>query len=184
MPGRRTIIGVIGSGSSPHTDISRQLGAWIAHQGFHLVNGGGRGVMQAVAEGFHQSPRRKGLVIGVLPSTTACQTPVERINYQSPSGYPNDFVDIPIFTHLPFSGSRGMETASRNHIVVLSSDFIVALPGSEGTRSEIQLCRDYRKPHVVLNRNKAWQSLEGSGSTLVNTLEDVYEAIMQWKNAG
>lgn len=42
-------------------------------------------------------------------------------------------------THLPLSGPFGTEDRSRNHISILSSDVVVALPGGDGTSSELQL---------------------------------------------
>ena len=41
-----------------------------------------------------------------------------------------------------------MDPLSRNHINVLSSDVIVALPGGAGTRSEVELAVMYRKPVI------------------------------------
>lgn len=181
MRPRRTIIGVIGSGDRAYPELSHPLGEWIARREFHLLNGGGGGVMQAVAEAFQQSEAPAGQVIGVLPANTACEHPKERVRHRPPDGYPNPFVDISIVTHLPLSGSRGRETASRNHIVVLSADFIVALPGSLGTASEIQLALEYGKPHVLLNADRVWESFRGKGAALVENLDAVFEAIERWR---
>jgi hypothetical protein len=52
-------------------------------------------------------------------------------------------VEVPIHTHLPLSGLLGREPGSRNHLNVLSSDVMVALPGEEGTRSEVTLRIDH-----------------------------------------
>lgn len=180
MQPRRKIIGVIGSGSRAYAELSRPLGSWIARAGFHLLNGGGGGVMQAVAEGFQETDNRAGLVIGVLPAKSSCDTPEFRKQHRAPEGYPNPFIDIPLHTHLPFSGNLGKETASRNHIVVLSADFIVALPGSEGTASEIQLALEYGKPHVLMNTAQVWESFREKGAVLVDNLETVYLAIENW----
>lgn len=54
------------------------------------------------------------------------------------SGYPNKWVEIPIFTHLP-GGETGTDLLSRNHINVLTSEVMVALPGGTGTASEVAL---------------------------------------------
>ena len=64
-------------------------------------------------------------------------------------GYPNQWVEIPVLTHLPLSGERGMEPMSRNHINVLSSDVIVALPGDAGTLSEVRLAVRYERPVIA-----------------------------------
>lgn len=56
-----------------------------------------------------------------------------------PPNYPNPHVELAIATHLPVSGKEGMSASSRNHINILTSDAVVALPGSHGTASEVQL---------------------------------------------
>ena len=132
----------MGSGSSPHTARCTQLGSWLAAQGFHLLTGGGGGVMGSVSRAFRSVPDRRGLVIGVLPC-------VEGNPGRPESGYPNSWVDVPIFTHLPLRGPRGTELQSRNHINVLSSDVVVALPGGPGTRSEVELALTYGRPLIA-----------------------------------
>ena len=97
--------------------------------------------MNAVSEGFASVADRAGLVIGVLPARDDDVA-------SPPSGYPNRFVELSIKTHLPFSGARGTDIASRNHINVLTSDVVVAMPGSLGTRSEVVLALRYGKPLV------------------------------------
>ena len=66
-----------------------------------------------------------------------------------PPGYPNDFAEVVIQTHLATSGASGMDLTSRNHINILSSDVVVALPGGAGTLSEVQLANIYRKPTIA-----------------------------------
>lgn len=96
--------------------------------------------MAAVSQAFHETPDRQGLVIGILPSDAASIRPK--------AGYPNPWVEIPICTHLPLSGAQGGELRSRNHINVLSSDVIIALPGGAGTSSEVALALAYERPVV------------------------------------
>ena len=96
--------------------------------------------MEAVSRAFHSVPDRRGFVIGVLPGEAG--RPLE--------GYPNPWVEIPIATHLPFSGEQGTEVRSRNHINVLSADAIIVLPGGAGTASEVHLAIEYRKPLAAL----------------------------------
>ncbi|MEC9301433.1 MAG: molybdenum cofactor carrier protein [Acidobacteriota bacterium] len=134
--GRLPIVAVIGSGVDDHDDLAQPLGQWLAGQDVHLLTGGGSGVMEAVSRSFHSVPDRRGLVIGVLPGEAG----------RSPEGYPNPWVEIPIATHLPFSGEQGTEVRSRNHINVLSADAIIVLPGGAGTASEVDLAIKYRKP--------------------------------------
>ncbi|CAE8608824.1 unnamed protein product [Polarella glacialis] len=64
----------------------------------------------------------------------------------APRGYPNEFVDVAVRTHLPSSGSAGQSLLSRNHISVLSADVIVALPGGRGTASQVELALNYGVP--------------------------------------
>lgn len=134
---RLPIIGVMGSGREEHPRAA-QLGAWLATRPVHLLTGGGKGVMTAVSRAFAESPERAGMVIGVLPSAGAKPEPE--------AGYPNAWVEIPIVTHLPHSGKRGESERSRNHINVLSSDVVIALPGGEGTASEVRLALRYGRP--------------------------------------
>lgn len=141
MRARLPIVGVVGSGTSAHADKALPLGRLLASCGVHLLTGGGGGVMQAVSQGFFETVDRRGMVIGVLPWESTTKGP--------PKGYPNPFVEIPIQTHLPWSGERGEDPLSRNHINVLSADLVIALPGSSGTASEIRLALRYGKRVVV-----------------------------------
>lgn len=43
----------------------------------------------------------------------------------------------------------GQDLTSRNHINILSSELIVALPGGPGTLSEVQLAQIYAKPAIA-----------------------------------
>ena len=140
-PNRVPIVGVMGSGSEGHIERATPLGRWLAESGVHLLTGGGGGVMAAVCKSFYSVRHRTGSVIGIIPWDEDAGKPRE--------GYPNPWVEIPIYTHLPLSGGQGTEPLSRNHINVLSSDVIVALPGGTGTASEVTLAVDYRRPIVA-----------------------------------
>ena len=138
---RLPIVGVMGSGSRPYLERASPLGSWLAECGVHLLTGGGGGVMAAVCKSFYETPNRRGLVIGILPSDDSLKKP--------PDGYPNQWIEIPVLTHLPSSGERGTEPMSRNHINILSSDVIVALPGDAGTASEVELAVRYQRPIIA-----------------------------------
>lgn len=140
---RLPIVGVMGSGPNPHSQRASKIGAWLAGLGVHLLTGGGAGVMESVSKAFYNSVNRMGLVIGIIPGTFT------ESGYTSAEGYPNRWVEIPIFTHLPLSGAQGKDLMSRNHVNILSSDVIIALPGSAGTISEIKLARQYNKPLIA-----------------------------------
>lgn len=145
---RLPIVGVMGSGKEPHTERASAIGRWLAHQNVHLLTGGGGGVMESVSRAFFEVFDRKGQVIAIIPGETTDE------GHKPLSGYPNPWVEIPIFTHLPLSGERGTEPLSRNHINVLSSDVIIALPGSAGTASEVTLALHYHKPVIAYISNR------------------------------
>src|SRR5262245_34876480 len=131
--GRRRIVAVIGSGVSadPHCEA---VGRLIASLGCDLLTGAGGGVMEAVSRAFYETSPREGIVIGIVPGTVEPLPAVERreqvtVTYDVPSGYPNPWIELAIYTRLPDSGRRGTLGSSRNHINVLTADAIVALAG-------------------------------------------------------
>eukprot|EP01065_Artemidia_motanka_P030410 TRINITY_DN3642_c2_g1_i1.p1 TRINITY_DN3642_c2_g1~~TRINITY_DN3642_c2_g1_i1.p1 ORF type:complete len:159 (+),score=30.15 TRINITY_DN3642_c2_g1_i1:62-478(+) len=138
MAKRRFVVGVMGSGADEHTELSEPLGRMLAEEGVDLLTGGGDGVMRAVARAFVSTPGRTGISIGVLPgtSTTAVGWREQSVRFDAepaadvrpPHGYPNEYVELPIKTHLPSSGGLGCTVGSRNHINVLTPDVVVALP--------------------------------------------------------
>ncbi len=137
---RRTIVGVMGSGSRGFRHLAAPLGELIAERGGHLLTGGGAGVMAAVAKAFCAVSDRQGLSIGIVKShdLPLASPQTGRRDYR-PAAV-NDWVEIPIYTHLPLS-SEAVE--SRNHLNVLTADVLVALPGSSGTLSEVRLRCQY-----------------------------------------
>ena len=138
--GRIPIVGVFGSGDEAHAALAAPLGRFLADAGVHLLTGGGRGIMTAVARAFTAVRPRRGLSLGILPGDAGTGA--------APDGYPNAFVEIAIRTHLPRM-ARGTAPGSRNHLNVLSCDAAVALPGGEGTRSEVDLALRYRRPLIA-----------------------------------
>ena len=161
---KRPIVGVMGSGSEAWGERAEPLGRWLAGRGVHLLTGGGQGVMASVSQAFHDTAGRDGLVIGVLPCGPD--------GPGSPRpGYPNAWVELPIRTHLPLSGTQGHELGSRNAINVLTADVVVALPGSAGTRSEVELAVRHGRPVV------AWADASElpvpEGVTRASSLEEV-----------
>lgn len=139
---RLPVVGVMGSSRDPHDHLAAPLGAWLATLDVHLLTGAGRATMTAVSRAFADVEERRGLVIGICPATD------EDPGTNRP-GYPNPWVELPIVTHLPLSGPLGTEDRSRNHINVLSSTVVVALPGGDGTASEVQLAVRYGRPVVA-----------------------------------
>ncbi len=139
---RLPIIGVMGSGKDGREELARPLGHWLAKNGYHLLTGGGAGVMEAVARAFTEVEPREGLSIGIIPGLTGEE------EWRPPAGYPNPCIELPVYTHLPESGRNGTHPLSRNHINILSSDLLVFLPGGAGTHSELELARRYGKPYI------------------------------------
>ena len=164
---RRTIVGVMGSGSDRHEDKALELGAAIADAGFHLLEGGSQGAMAAVAEGFCRVDNREGLLVGIIPGEVKGGT------YTPKSGYPNHCIELPIFTHLP--GHKSDFSDSRNHLNVLSSDVIVVLPGGKGTLSELKMALDYGKPVIPFLSDPA--ELNGFDTLALNAVSDI-DAVM------
>ena len=149
LASRLPVVGVMGSGREPHTERARRVGEWIARAGYHLLTGGGRGVMAAVTEAFVGVPARRGLAIGILPAAAGGSPGAAR------PGYPNPWVEIAVRTHLDQVGAHGSGPASRNHLNVLSSDVVIILPGSAGTASEARLAVHYGRPCVAWLADRA-----------------------------
>ena len=168
---RLPIVGVMGSGEVEWADRTTELGQWLAAKDVHLLTGGGGGVMASISRAFFEVPNRKGVVIGVLP----CEAD-DRLS-RPKEGYPNPWVEIPIVTHLPLSGNQGTDPLSRNHINILSSDVVIALPGGPGTISEVELAKQYNRPLVAYVHERS--ELPGLPPTvpIVNTLVAVQEFI-------
>ena len=141
-PKRHPIVGVMGSGKDEHAAIAEPLGIAIARAGWHLLTGGGLGVMAATSRAFTRTHPRAGLALGILRGD---------IDGRLLPDYPNEHVEIPIATHL--AGGE-TEFGSRNHLNVLTADVVIALPGAVGTRAEIKLSLGYGKSIVV---HDAWR---------------------------
>jgi uncharacterized protein (TIGR00725 family) len=141
------IVAVFGQGSAlarERAGLARQVGAMVARLDAHLLTGGGYGVMAAAAEGFVAVVPRAGLSIGIVPRGQ--DSPFDVPN-RDPEGraYPNPFVEIAIMTPLPPRAQDWRNVPARNHINVLTADAIVALPGGEGTRNELDMAAAYRE---------------------------------------
>ena len=114
-------VGVIG-GASPRQeflDKAQKIGRLIAEKGALLVCGGLSGVMEAAARGASEAG---GLSIGILPGGSIRDA--------------NPYIDVPVATAMGFS---------RNMLVVINSDVLIAVDGEYGTLSEIAYGRVYGK---------------------------------------
>lgn len=125
-------IGVIGGNSADDSTraLAESVGREIALRKATLVCGGRGGVMESACKGAREAG---GITVGILPG-------------EDRSGA-NRFVDIPIVTGMGIG---------RNILVVRSSQAVIALEGSHGTRSEISFALQMGTPVIGLN---AWQEI-------------------------
>lgn len=133
------IVGIMGSHRDDNIsmDEARILGEAVAKRGHVLLTGGGTGVMRAASQGAYMAG---GLVIGILPNDRG----------RLLEGYPNEFIDIPIYT--------GMYEA-RNVINAKTPHLIIALAGGPGTLSEMALALKGDVPVIGLHAPRF--SMEG-----------------------
>lgn len=144
VPGmsKHPVVGVMGSGCEEHWESAGPLGGLLARLGTHLLTGGGEGVMGAVSRAFVRAKPRPGLCLAVLPGE------IENSRCDAPPGYPNEFAELVVRTHLPARGTDGDSLRSRNWINALTSDALVFLPGGAGTESEARIARQLGKPAI------------------------------------
>lgn len=122
----RIRIGVIG-GARPKPAFEAQaleVGRLIAEAGAVLVCGGLSGVMTAAARGAREAG---GPTIGILPGASA--------------GEANPYIDVAIATGLGYT---------RNALVVMNTDALIAVDGEFGTLSEIAYGNIFGKPVIGL----------------------------------
>lgn len=170
------MIAVIGSGIDEHQNLSIPLGRWLAENGYSLINGGGEGVMLSTAKAFKSVKKRTGVIVGIIPSNPNCLLTEVPKSHNPPPKYPNKYTEVVIQTHLHLSGSMGKEFASRNHIIILSAEKIVALPGGNGTQSEIELAIEYKKPLILLGQNDEWNEYK-KHAFMAKTVDEATEKI-------
>ncbi len=138
----RPIVAVIGASSAPDDVcmMAADIGAEIARHRWHLICGGGDGVMEAACRGFIEAREEPGIVtLGVLPTED--------------NSFANPFVEVPIPT--------GMGWA-RNAVITRTADGVVAIGGCSGTLSEIAFAWQMGKPIAALVKSGGWsQKLAG-----------------------
>ncbi|HEX2695615.1 MAG TPA: TIGR00725 family protein [Acidobacteriota bacterium] len=123
---KRPRIGVIG-GARPDMasrEAAARVGELIAKAGAILICGGLGGVMEAAALG---AKKAGGLTIGILPG----RSPAEA----------NPSIDVPVATGMGYT---------RNALVALNADALIAIDGEYGTLSEIAYGVIYGKTVVGL----------------------------------
>src|SRR5438874_7431929 len=127
------IVGVMASGKNERLDdeqrrLAREVGTAIAKLGYHLLTGGGGGLMKAVGQAFLNEKRKllkakrpAGNLISILrakelPQLNKNGKRIWQANADNGRG------EIVIRTHLPLSGNKGSDPLSRNHINALTAD--------------------------------------------------------------
>jgi uncharacterized protein (TIGR00725 family) len=132
--GHRVQIAVAGAGACGRATarLAHAVGREVARAGAVLVCGGLGGAMAAAARGAAEAG---GIVIGLLPG------------YDRRAGN----------RHLTVAVPTGLGHA-RNVLVAAAGDVLIAVPGAEGTRSEVALARVLGRPVVGLG---AWHDVPG-----------------------
>jgi len=169
----KTTVGVMGSGSEEHGLLAVPLGELLARLRVNLLTGAGGGVMTSVSRAFLGANPAEGITMGIVPCAG-----IDHRAERKP-GYPNPFVQLSIVTHLPYSGQRGKDDLSRNHINILSSAAIVALPGGDGTASEVELAMNYRKPIVAFSADPSQVANFHRDVPRVSAISDVEKFLLE-----
>jgi hypothetical protein len=123
---KKTRIGVIGGRTADKRTAAaaRRVGELVAKAGAVLVCGGLGGVMAAAASGARQAG---GLTVGIIPGNDPGEASID--------------IDVPVATGLGYT---------RNSLVAMNSDALIAIDGGYGTLSEIAYGNIYNKPVIGL----------------------------------
>ncbi len=119
-PGPISVIGGAEVGSQPYED-ARTVGRLLGEADVTVVNGGGKGVMEATAKGVQDVD--SGRVIGIRPET-------HRRNA-------NEYLDDLIVSGVGYA---------RNLSVILSGVAVIAVSGGYGTLSELAYTQKFDQP--------------------------------------
>jgi uncharacterized protein (TIGR00725 family) len=146
----------VGTGREAEAAVAnaRELGRWIAENGWVLMTGGrDDGVMKAANEGAKEV--EGSLTIGILPNREA------EVSHA---------VDVAIITD---TGE------ARNNIIVLSADVVIACGVEDpGTASEVALAIKNGKPVILLGANEtARLFFTGVGGEKIHLAESPAEAV-------
>jgi len=123
---KRLRIAVIGGSRAGRqaVDAAFEVGRLLARSGAVVVCGGLAGVMEAACRGAREEG---GLTIGILPGGSPAEA--------------NPWVDVPVATGLGYT---------RNALVVMNADAVIAVDGEYGTLSEIAYGKIHGKKVVGL----------------------------------
>jgi len=131
---RSRLVSIVGGARAVPEEAAwaEEIGRLLASAGFTIVCGGGSGVMEAACRGAVDAG---GATIGILQGTDSAEA--------------NPYVTSAIAT--------GMGS-SRNRIIALSGEVVVAVGGGYGTLSEIAFALQVGRPVCAFGR---WGTLEG-----------------------
>jgi predicted Rossmann-fold nucleotide-binding protein len=149
---RLPIIGLFGSSAkltAERAALARDIGIMVARLGSHLLTGSNYAITEAAAEGFVSVGKRPGVCIGTLPR--AITSAFDRAaSSESATAYPNRHLELAVYTTLPLQTTTA-DNPARHRVNLMSSNAIIALPGSVGTRDELEMAAEFggesdRKP--------------------------------------
>lgn len=145
-------IGVIG-GASPdpkYRQIANEVGQLIGKKGAILVCGGLGGIMEAASRGAKKSG---GITVGILPGTSHEDA--------------NDYIDIPLATGMGYT---------RNSLVAMNADVLIAVDGQYGTLTEIAYGNIYGKKVIGIGTwdIKGVQNVETAEEAIDLALKDYF----------
>lgn len=153
---RSPVVAVIGASAAPeeHLEMARRVGVALAVARFHLLCGGGDGVMAAACRGFVTARSDETIkTIGLLP--------VDQENWANP------YVDLPLPTGLGIA---------RNAVIARMARGLIAVGGCSGTLSEIAYGWQMEKPIAALAHSGGWAA-ELAGQRIDERREDrIYAA--------
>jgi uncharacterized protein (TIGR00725 family) len=128
---------------------AEEVGRLLAERGAVLVTGGRHGVAEAASRG---AVRAGGMTVGILPGSTRSEA--------------NQWVRVAVPTGLG---------DTRNALVVMGADAVIAFPGLYGTLSEVAFALLYGTPVVGLG---TWElSLAGTDDTVIRRVGSPVEAV-------
>jgi len=124
-------IGVVGSSQAKEGEVSYQIayevGRLIAQEKAALICGGMTGIMEAAAKGCYET---KGVVVGILGGIRKNEA--------------NSYLTIALPTGLRIT---------RNSLIAVCSDALIAISGGAGTLSEITLAIKAKKPVIAIRNS-------------------------------
>lgn len=158
----------MGSHENSWDEFAVPLGRMIAQHDYHLLTGAGGGAMISVARSFTEEENREGLCIGMLPTVDY------KGNFLSAEEYPNPYIELPLIVPLDHRAQNDATPYSRNQVNIMSSHAIVVLPGDHGTRNEVSLAIQYKKPMILFGPEEAFSKFP-EHPTRVSDIDEVRE---------